>query len=154
MNNLSNEPSSPKELSHDDTGQASPGTALMTMFLLIAGLLLASTMMIHHSTSERCTEGDATFNLLATLKKAKTYTAQLKKTTKETQANMARWPKLTLTGFGISAEGEGGFAILNGEKVHLGQCLDGKTKLVQIRPHDVVVEYRGETKFLTVNTGN
>lgn len=67
------------------------------------------------------------------------------------KGDKVRWPKLKLTGFGSSSEGSGGFAIINDKQYHPGQVIDGKAKVVEIRSQDVVVEYMGETRTLTVN---
>ena len=64
------------------------------------------------------------------------------------------WPKLKLTGFGTSADGSGGFAIINNTQVHPGQLINDKVKLVEVREHDVIVEYKGEQKSLTVDVRN
>jgi hypothetical protein len=61
-----------------------------------------------------------------------------------------RWPKLKLTGFGRSADGEGGFGIINEKHVLKGQEISG-VKLVEIRAHGVVLEYKGERKTLAVD---
>ncbi len=60
-----------------------------------------------------------------------------------------RWPKLKLTGFGQSADGEGGFAILGGKHVMEGSEIGG-VRVVEIRTHGVVVEYKGEQKTLSL----
>lgn len=65
-----------------------------------------------------------------------------------------RWPKLKLTGFGTSTDGSGGFAIINNNQIHPGQLIEGKAKLVEVREHDVLVEYQGEQKSLTVDVKN
>ena len=62
-----------------------------------------------------------------------------------------RWPKLKLTAFGKSSDGQSGFAKINGQYVLPGGLIGGKVRLVEIRPHDVVVEYQGETRSLTID---
>jgi len=62
-----------------------------------------------------------------------------------------RWPKLKLTGFGSSSDGSGGFAIINGDQVHPGELINGKVELIKVRTQDVIVQYMGETKTLTVD---
>lgn len=60
------------------------------------------------------------------------------------------WPRLKLAGFGKSEEKSGDFAIINGKKVHLEQTIAGKVRLVEIRDHDVIVEFNGEKRILTI----
>ncbi len=62
-----------------------------------------------------------------------------------------RWPKLKVTGFGTSADAEGGFAIINGKHVLVNTFI-GEVKLVEIRTHGAVVEYKGEQKILPVES--
>ena len=177
MSELSNEPPIPEEAIETEESSSS-WTMFVTMILLIAGLALSSTMMLHYSSKKRGTTDETpehTFNVAKLLEKAKTYTKDLQKP-KEAQpaepqqavqteergigklfgarTDHVRWPKLKLTGFGSSTEGDGGFAIINGDQVHLGQLIDGKVKLTQIRSLDVVVEYMGESKTLTVDLQN
>lgn len=61
-----------------------------------------------------------------------------------------RWPKLKLSGFGTSADGSGDFAFINNKRVHPGQLIDEKVLLVEVRADDVIVEYQGETKTLSL----
>ncbi|VGO14948.1 hypothetical protein PDESU_03528 [Pontiella desulfatans] len=65
-----------------------------------------------------------------------------------------RWPKLKLTSFGSSTLPGGDFAIINGDQVHPGQLIEDKVTLVEVRDQDVVVEYMGETRTLTVDLHN
>jgi hypothetical protein len=58
-----------------------------------------------------------------------------------------KWPRLTVTGFGRVNDGTGGFAIINGEQVMLNNFI-GDVKLVEVREHDIVVEYQGARKNL------
>lgn len=61
-----------------------------------------------------------------------------------------KWPKLKLTGFGTATDEEAGFAIINGKQVLVNTYID-EVKLVEIRDHGALVEYKGEQKFITVN---
>lgn len=60
-----------------------------------------------------------------------------------------RWPRLRLTGFGLPATGEAGFAIINGKHIAEGSTINGVV-LVEILAEGVVVQYKGETKKLIV----
>ncbi len=57
---------------------------------------------------------------------------------------------MELTGFGIPADGEIGFAIINGKYVVEGGEANGTT-VVEIFEHGVRVEYKGETKTLAID---
>ncbi|MCF7847917.1 MAG: hypothetical protein K9M45_03625 [Kiritimatiellales bacterium] len=59
------------------------------------------------------------------------------------------WPHLSLTGFGKT--GSGGFAIVNGKSVLLNGYIEG-AQLIEVREHDVVMEYEGKVKYLTILT--
>jgi len=61
-----------------------------------------------------------------------------------------RWPKLKLTGCGASADGSGGFAIINGRHVMIGETISKVTLVEVLPPQHAVVEYKGEQKKLTV----
>ena len=148
------------------------GVMLVTMLLLIGGLLLTSTMMAHYTLGSKNMDGDAPFSLSDLIQKGKAYTAQTAASdkqevtpapdtpkTKKARINLfsfgksdkIKWPKLKLTGFGRSADSQGSFAIINNKPVHLNQEI-GEVTLVEIRTHDVIVEYRGERKTLSVVT--
>jgi hypothetical protein len=64
-----------------------------------------------------------------------------------------RWPRLKLSGFGLPAEGEVGFAIINGKHVVEGSTVNGAT-VQEILAHGVRLEYKGETKTLIVEVAN
>jgi len=66
---------------------------------------------------------------------------------KEQRENTVRWPKLKVTGFGTSTDIDGSFAIINGQRVLLNHYING-VQLVEIRAHDIVVEYKGERRIL------
>lgn len=176
MSDLSNETPNVEE-SDNFEESSSPRTMLVTLALLIAGFLLSSTMMLYYASKKTGTGGKGTdfmIDVASLIKKGKINAEQLKNkiekpkpSTQETledpedkgigklfsdRAENVRWPKLTLTGFGSSTEG--GFAIINGKQIHPGQQIDGKVTLSEVRSHDIVVEYKGETKTLTMNTRN
>ena len=60
-----------------------------------------------------------------------------------------KWPKLKLEGFGKSADGEGGFAIINGKQILVGGSI-GDVKVLQIKTHGVLVELENEQRVLSV----
>ena len=136
----------------------SAGTMLVTILLMIVSLLMTSTMMMHHTFEKNSTDTGnknpslAWFSFLTNnhqgIETAKT--AVFSKLFGN-GSDKVRWPKLTLTGFGSGTDQESSFAFINGKKVHLGQRINGKVKLVEIRAHDVVVEYKAEQKTLTVS---
>jgi hypothetical protein len=175
LSELSNDPPIQEEsVKLEDT--TSPWTMLITMVLLIAGFIMASVMMLHYIPKDAAVDSKVkkeSINLSSLMEQGKKYATQLKnpeetepaeqpqKATESEEAKLSKlfssrgdkvkWPKLKLTGFGTSSEGDGGFAIINGKQIHPGQLIDGKAKLDQIRSNDVVVEYMGETKTLTVD---
>jgi hypothetical protein len=63
---------------------------------------------------------------------------------------MTHWPRLKLAGFGKSEDESGNFDIINGKKVHPVQNIAGRVKLIEIRDHDVLVEFKGESRILTI----
>lgn len=67
----------------------------------------------------------------------------------KTGGGTVHWPRLKLDGFGLPAEGEEGFAIINGKHVGKGGTIND-VLLVEIFAQGVVVEYKGETKTLIV----
>ncbi len=169
MTELSNEPSIHE---NDTETERSPSTGVMlvSILLLIAGFLLASAMLIHYGTKGKAENGYPMPGLSQTLERAKGRIASAK-TDAETPApdkpqatatkpkktgtkgffhGGVRWPRLKLTGFGIPADGEIGFAIINGKYVVDGEKANGVT-VVEIFEHGVRVEYKGETKTLSVD---
>ena len=173
MTELSNDPPIP-ETDQEAPEQNSPWIMLTSMLLLIAGLILTSAMLIHYAPEHSSGEQDGprsewsqllekgkTLADQAQAKKIenKTSTASVEKTKPgKTEAtgikrfftrdnSDIRWPKLKLTGFGKSADGEGGFGIINEKHILKGQEISG-AKLVEIRAHGVVLEYKGERKVL------
>lgn len=150
----------------------SPWMMLTSMLLLIAGLGLSSAMLVHYALERGGIEDAPRFGISHLLEKGKALSALPKATdagngTLETSteepvaapgvkrffsggSGSVRWPRLKITGFGKSADGEGGFAIINGNHVLVGQT-GSKVKLVEIQTHGVVLEYKGEQKILAVN---
>ncbi len=171
MTELSNEPT----LHEDDPGterKPAPGVMLISILLLIVGFLLASAMLLHYGMEGNGETGNPIPGLAQTLEKAKSMVAATK-TDPETPApakvpevaakpkesgikglfpaksGNVRWPRLELAGFGIPAAGETGFAIINGKHVVVGGEIKGAT-LVEILGHGVLLEYKGETKTLSI----
>ena len=171
MTELSNDPS----IQEDDAGAErtpSTGVMLVSILLLIAGFLLASAMLIHYGPGGKTGNGCPMPGFAQTLEKAKGRvapaetdagtptpdnppTAVSKPKDGETKgffrrSRSVRWPRLKLTGFGIPADGEIGFAIINGKHVVEGGEANGAT-VVEILEHGVRVEYKGETKTLAID---
>lgn len=162
---------SPSETT-DTAAPSSSGPTLVSMLLLIAALSLGGIMMLHYAAknnpapegAEASEKPEAGFNFekIANLFKKEVRPADTNTTAvaaaEEEKGGFklfsgdgsVRWPKLKLTGFGVGAGGGEDFAIINGQYIHPGQLIDGKAKLVEVREHDVVVEYKGETKALMV----
>ncbi|MCD6337313.1 MAG: hypothetical protein J7M01_03675 [Candidatus Marinimicrobia bacterium] len=61
------------------------------------------------------------------------------------------WPKLALTGLG-QTKGQS-VAIINGQSVALNEYIEG-AKLIAVREKDVVLEYDGERKILSLQSLN
>ena len=175
LSDLSNETPIPEESAPIEETTTSPWTMLITMLLLISGFLLAGTMLFHYSAPKIGADGETKkvpFDLATLKAKGKSFVEKVKLPEKSvveepaiaagseesavsklfgSRSDNVRWPKLKLTGFGSATTGDGDFAIINGKQVHLGQLIDDKVRLQLIRSHDVVVEYMGETKTLTVD---
>lgn len=174
MSDLSNTPEI-QEDPFDEQEASSPWTMLFTLLLLIAGLLLASVLMVNHVNKTKAENGETGINFSDLVAKVKGVTAKVPPPQAEEQAaaspaeqsptalqnlkkivssaassDKVRWPRLKLTGFGTSTDGLESFAIINGEQVHPGQIID-KVEVVDVRAHDVIVEYMGERKTLTVD---
>jgi hypothetical protein len=175
LSELSNDPPIPEDADNNEV-TASSRTMLVTMILLISGFLMAGTMMIHYSSKKVGSAGEnknTAFSFSAILSQGKEYAEQLQKpkaappviqldeTAKQEEQKRSalfgkrdakvNWPKLKVTGFGSSTSGGGDFAIINGKQILQGQLIDGKAKLAKIRSHDVIMEYKGETKTLSVD---
>jgi hypothetical protein len=146
---------------------------LITMVLLIAGLLLATVLMVNHVNKTKADSGEQGLGFSELVAKATAMMVREPSPQTEEPAaaptpqtspldnlkNMVssagssdkvKWPRLKLTGFGTSSDALESFAIINGEQVHPGQMVD-KVEVVEVRGHDVVVEYMGERKTLTVD---
>jgi len=163
------------EESDNHEESTSSRSLLVTMVLMIAGFILTGTMMMHYATKRGGgTAGmkSPVFNIAGLMEKGKAYQAHRKESkaakpdiqadTQEKslgklfsqRREKVRWPKLNLTGFGSTTDGTGGFAIINGDHVHPGQLIGGKVTLKEVRSFDVIVEYMGEQKTLTVKIEN
>ena len=174
MTELSNEPT----FQEDDPGterKTAPGVMLISILLLIGGFLLASAMLIHYGTEGRDKTGNPRPGFSQNLEKVKSMVAgaetnpenpapaqpletaskpkeaDSKKSFFSKQSGKVRWPRLKLAGFGLPAEGEDGFgfAIINGKHVTVGNTVSG-VKLAEILEHGVRVEYKGESKTLSM----
>jgi hypothetical protein len=155
----------------DEEETRSSGVMLFTMLMLTVGFSFSSILMMNQSLNVRSTEGTPVFVLSDIVEKSKSLADKpiLKKADagaasaalsspiadikqmvmSKTSSNKLKWPKLRMTGFGISSDRTESFAIINGDLVHPGEFAD-KVQLVEVRTHDVVVEYNGERKLLTV----
>lgn len=175
MSDLSNTPELQEEM-YDGQEVPAPWSMLFTMLLLIAGLLLASMLMINHISKMKTESGEQALGFSDLIAKAKAVKIQIpsqqtvepaqahssqnsplvdlkKKISSTGSSDKVRWPKLKLTGFGTSTDGLESFAIINGEHLHPGQLV-GKVTVLKVRTHDVVVEYKGEQKTLTVDVND
>jgi hypothetical protein len=174
VSDLSKNPDIQDEI-YDGHEASSPWSMLFTMLLLIAGLLLASILMINHVSKKRAESGEPAFGFSELIAKGKAMTdrtpsspaaepvvAPAESSTLDNLKQMVsnagssdkvRWPRLKLTGFGTSTDGLDSFAIINGEQVHPGQIVD-KVTVVEVRTRDVLVEYKGEQKTLTMDVND
>ena len=180
MGNLSNDTSRPELPAEDTKSSASHKMMLITMALLVASLTLTGTMMLHYAKThnraltEAATSdtegGGALTRQTASLFMTKLASAEKKDAQPSTVPDIkpedkssmleqlfhnrdstTKWPKLKLSGFGSASDGSGGFAIINNHQYHVGQTVNGKVKLIDVRKHEVLVEFNGESKILTVN---
>lgn len=174
MSNLSNTPEIQDEI-YDGQKAPSPWTMLITMLLMIAGLLLASVLMMNHVNKTKGEPGEKDLGFSELFAKAKAMTVRVPPQQTQTvepveastpqpspletlkkmvssagSSDKVRWPRLKLTGFGTSTDKMESFAIINGEKVHPGQIVD-KVTVVEVSAHNVVVEYKGERQTLTMD---
>lgn len=178
MSDLSKDVPLSDELVNGANANTSQRAMLITMILLVSGLLLTSTMMLYHSNKQNTaptkanTDHETPKELgLKTASFIKGFRRKVSKEESESipdanlragvmdqffgnRNNSARWPKLKLTGFGTSTDGSGGFAIINNHKYKIGERINGKVTLLDIRKHNVLVEWSGETKILTVDTAD
>ena len=151
----------------------SPWVMLISMALLICGLLLASAMLFHYGLKGQAgTENGDGFDLSVLIVKSQEFMTKSQDEASDTMPDKAlsdpsakstgvrtffstsndgsvKWPKLKLTGFGKSVDAEGGFAIINGKNILVGNQI-GDVTLTEIRTHGVVVELKGETRILSV----
>ena len=179
MSDLSNTPEIQEEI-YDGQEASSPWSMLFTMLLLIAGLLLASVLMMNHVNKMKTEPGEKGLGFSELIAKAKAMAVRVpppktvepvaapapqnspqtsplenlkKMVSSAGSSDKVRWPRLKLTGFGTSTDGLESFAIINGEQVHPGQIVD-KVTVLEVRMHDVVVEYKGEQKTLTMDVND
>ena len=127
---------------------AAPGTMLVSILLLIAGLLLTSALLIDRTLARN---GGGLAPSLAKAKKSFSVEKSSPAATapspapqaetskpgekgwfgfslgKKKKESKVRWPRLKLSGLGKPASGETGFAIINGEQVDEGAEIDGAT---------------------------
>ena len=165
-------------LSNDDLDDAQEvlgaGPMVFTMILMIAGFLFAGTLLVQQTLQSKSADGMPIFDpaRIADAGQSMANPPPIDPEAVEEQpaastspldglrqmvnlptSDGVRWPRLKVTGFGTSTDESEGFAIINGDLVHPGEYA-GKVKLVEIRTHDVVVEYQGERKTLTVELEN
>ncbi len=169
MSELSKHPDSADSVIESDK-TSSPWVMLTTMVLLICALTLTGLMMLNYAfarrpamdgTADAEESGRPRLSLLPSFpKRPAAAEAEMKEEKAKgsfsglfgTPEGSVRWPNLKLIGFGTSTDGKESFAIINNRQYHAGQMISGKVMLLEIRAHDVVVEYQGETRNLTVDT--
>lgn len=172
MSNLSTIDPMPEAGAPDENESSSPLSMLFTMLLLIAGFLFSSVLLLQQTYNARNENGERILDaeaLSAAMQSMGEHTASdspreemaqqqepatspfegLRQIVEGSSDGSVRWPRLRLTGFGKSSDGTEDFAIINGDLVHPGESA-GKVTLVEVRARDVIVEYRGERKTLTV----
>ncbi len=172
MNELSDSNPVSEEEKLEDQAEHSPWTMLVTMSLMIIGFLFAGVLLAQQSLRAKTAAGEPIFALSVLIEKGKTLTARppaAETSTEEaaparsspfdgfkemvmsqSSSDTIKWPRLKVTGFGKSADDMEKFAIINGNLIHPGEFA-GKVKLVEVRAHDVVVEYKGERRTLTID---
>lgn len=163
----------------NDNSPSSPWVMLITMLLLISGLILSSAMLLYYAVGGKV---DATGNPVHDVARPVEEGGELSSAQADSRQDAfedpssasspfslsdylnkrfisgedddgtVHWPKLKVTGFGKSTDTEAGFAIINGKHVLVNTYI-GEVKLVEIRTHGAVVEYKGEQKVLTVKAG-
>jgi hypothetical protein len=170
---LSNDPPIPE---NDNTipAQTAPGVMLFSILLLIGVLVLSSAMLFHYGLGAKADgENPSAFSFSALVEKGKALSARARETAEQKRAekeaaastetddagvkkffsgrkgDAVRWPKLKLTGFGRSFDGQSDFAIINKSHVYVDSEINGAT-LIEISARGVVVEFQGERKTLTV----
>lgn len=180
MPKTNDKPTSSEKDSDTETPSSS-AIMLTTIMLLIGGLLLTSAMLIHYgfknakesdtfATNLSLAQETAKSKLSKNFAHAKTRisasrpfaTNSQETAAKPSKINFknlfakhgkspARWPKLELSGFGILSHEKTGFAIINQKRIMEGSTIKG-VKVLKILSHGVLVEYKGETKTLIVET--
>ena len=154
--------------------RSSPWVMLITMLLLISGLILSSAMLLHYAIDMNTKDGGSRaslFDFAGMFRQSREWSTKatsedipdasvdeeqeaqdsaVKRYFSGNSDGTVRWPKLKLTGFGKSSDAEGAFAIINGKHVLVNTSL-GEVKLIEVRTHGAVVEYRGERKILTLD---
>lgn len=148
----------------------STSSMLVTMLLLIAGFILCGTLMLHYAVKQRAAEGGAvaasSFSgaVFSAMRDAQRGTGGASPGDHEPAADASslvgkllppqngkvRWPRMELAGFGRGADGTGGFAIINGKQILVGEHF-GKVALVDVNSQGAVVEYMGERQTLVVD---
>ena len=169
--------STPPQVPENDNAPPSPWVMLITMLLLISGLILSSAMLVHYAMDGKEGEtGKSFFDFARLQKEGKEFSSKAQAATKQGETGnesatptasdssdssimrffsgggddgTVHWPKLKVTGFGKSTDTEAGFAIINGKHVLVNNFI-GEVKLVEIRTHGAVVEYKGECKVLAI----
>ena len=167
-----------RENDTEDTSSP-PGVMFTTILLLIIGLLLTSSMLIHYGMGTTDEKGKSTSGLAHLLERVKrnptgnsmepktngseTLPADSSTPTQDTadkpsgfslrnlfaKDGNVRWPRLKLSGFGQPSKGKVGFAIINGKHILEGNTIKDVT-VVKVLDQGVQVEYKGETKTLTI----
>lgn len=174
------ETSTPPQIpENDNPSQASPRVMLFSMLLLISGLILTSAVLIHYATDG---QSELTWKSITDITRfvpeakdppAEPAAEQVAATQSTSSPSVVshstdsimkklfsgrnrddgtvRWPKLKVTGIGKSSDAEGAFAIINGKQILVNTYI-GEVKLVEIRTHGAVVEYKDEQKLLPVES--
>lgn len=162
----------------DGKRNAAPGAMLVSILLLIGGLLLTSALLLDSGLANKESPFPSKHIIFSqTLKKteeiiayAKTKSANrapipssqastfeikgkniLNFSFKEKDGNGVRWPRLKLSGFGKATANKTDFAIINGNRIKIGDSIRGAT-LIKIVDQGVELEYQGATKILTIET--
>ncbi|MBN2162624.1 MAG: hypothetical protein JXR25_10535 [Pontiellaceae bacterium] len=162
----------PEENPAMDFKPASPWPMLFTMLLLIAGFLFASMLLIQQALKaedkfgyrildpqaiveelERQAPASPPYSGQQSLEPAPSTPMESIKEVVQNPTGKVHWPSLKLDGFGKSADGNEEYAIINGDLIHPGEYT-GKVKLSEVRTQDVIVEYKGEYKTLTLEIEN
>ncbi|MDF7801279.1 general secretion pathway protein GspB [Pontiellaceae bacterium B1224] len=173
MSNLSNEVPFPKDPVNNEN-PTSFRVMLFTILLLIAGLVMSGTMLLYYANTQRTDPAQTTADAGTSAQRDLSVRSFFNKLSSKTQdadsgtsntngnsgvldqlfgglnSSAVNWPKLKLTGFGSAVDGVGGFAIINEHQYRQGDLINGKVKLLEIRKHNVLMEYMGETNTLSM----